>query len=66
MVVGIVAILDLETTRLLLASGAPPAISKSVATGLALIFNFIGRRFFVFPEPSSGPWIPQEKMRHER
>lgn len=65
-VVGIVAILDLEITKLLLALGAPPAISKFVATGFALIFNFIGRRFFVFPEPSIGPWRPQEKLPHEK
>lgn len=61
LVVGIVAILDLWITKLFLASGASPAISKMMATGLALILNFIGRRFFVFPEPSSSSWRPRKK-----
>jgi glycosyltransferase involved in cell wall biosynthesis len=60
MVVGIVALLDLQITRFFLVLGAPPAASKAVATVLSLIFNFIGRRFFVFPESSSGPWRPQD------
>ncbi|MFX0197410.1 MAG: glycosyltransferase [Candidatus Hodarchaeota archaeon] len=66
MVVGIVALLDLQITRFFLFLGAPPAVSKAVATVLSLIFNFIGRRFFVFPEPASGPWRPQEKLPHEK
>ncbi len=57
LVVIIVAILDLEITKLLLNLGGSPTISKFSATWLALIFNFIGRRWFVFPERSSGPWI---------
>jgi len=56
LVVGIVAILDLWITKSLLELGVLPALSKIVATGLALILNFIGRRFFVFSEPSSGSW----------
>ena len=26
---------------------------------IGLIFNFLGRRYFVFPETPSGPWKPQ-------
>jgi len=61
-VVGLVGILDLGITKLFLESGVPPALSKTIATGLGLILNFTGRRFFVFPEPSSGPWKPQETI----
>ena len=61
LVVGIVAILDLWITKFFLASGASPAVSKMMATGLALILNFIGRRFFVFPEPSISSWRPRKK-----
>jgi dolichol-phosphate mannosyltransferase len=62
LVVGMVGVFDLGITKLLLASGATPAISKMMATGLALIFNFIGRRFFVFPEPSSSSWRPRKEL----
>jgi len=50
--VGIVCFLDFEITKFMLASGNSPALSKITATGLTLIFNFMGRRFFVFPPPS--------------
>ena len=62
MVVCIVAIVDLAITKSLLALGFQAALSKIMATTIGLIFNFIGRRFFVFPEPSSGPWKPQGKL----
>ena len=62
LVVGMVGVFDLGITKLLLASGASPAISKMMATGLALILNFIGRRFFVFPEPSSSSWRPRKDL----
>jgi putative flippase GtrA len=65
-VVGLVALLDLGITKLFLASGASPALSKIVATGFALILNFSGRRFLVFPEQSSGPWRTQEKITDEK
>ena len=60
-VVCLVGMLDLAMTQLLFISGASPAVSKSVATLIGLILNFSGRRFFVFPEPHSGPWGPQER-----
>lgn len=58
-VVLIVGILDFGATKLLFEAGVSPQISKIVATALVLIFNFSGRRFLVFPEPSSGPWKSQ-------
>lgn len=63
--VGIVAIVDLEITKILLQSGISPSASKLTATGLTLIFNFSGRRFFIFPEPSSGSWRPQKSLSHK-
>lgn len=58
-VVTLVGILDLIITLSLLSLGVSPSISKLVATSLGLILNFSGRRYLVFPEPSSGPWKPQ-------
>lgn len=66
LVVGMVGVFDLGITKLLLASGASPAISKMVATGLALILNFIGRRFFVFPDPSSSSWRPRKDLSDDK
>jgi dolichol-phosphate mannosyltransferase len=60
LVVGLVCILDLGATRLFLLAGIGPGISKLLASMIGLFLNFSGRRFFVFPEPSSGPWKPQE------
>lgn len=66
LVVGMVGVFDLGITKLLLASGASPAVSKTMATGLALILNFIGRRFFVFPEPSSSSWRPRKDLSDDK
>lgn len=60
LIVGLICLLDLGLTRSLIGSGLGPLLSKSIASLADLIFNFLGRRFFVFPEPSSGPWRPQE------
>jgi dolichol-phosphate mannosyltransferase len=58
-VVCVVGIMDLGMTKALLELGNSPGLSKILATGAGLIFNFLGRRFLVFPEPPSGPWEPQ-------
>jgi dolichol-phosphate mannosyltransferase len=58
-VVSIVGIIDVQTTNLFLSWNFPPGVSKSLASILCLFFNFLGRRFVVFPEPASGPWAPQ-------
>jgi putative flippase GtrA len=55
-VVAISGLLDLWMTQGFMAIGMIPSISKMLASLIGLVFNFIGRRFFVFPEPASGPW----------
>ena len=60
LVVALIAALDVATTKFLVELGTSAAISKLLATALGLVLNFSGRRFLVFPEPSSGPWKPQE------
>jgi dolichol-phosphate mannosyltransferase len=59
LVVLVVGIVDLGMTKALMELGNSPGLSKVLATGAGLIFNFLGRRFMVFPEPPSGPWEPQ-------
>jgi putative flippase GtrA len=58
-VVGLVCVLDLTATQLLLWTGMSPGSSKLLASVIGLTFNFLGRRFLVFQEPSSGPWRRQ-------
>lgn len=55
----VVAVLDLAITEGGLAAGATPAAAKMVAILCGLALNFAGRKYFVFYEPSSGPWAPQ-------
>lgn len=61
MVVGLVCLLDLGATKLFLASGMAPWLSKALSSMIGVLLNFGGRRFLVFPEPPSGPWSPQGK-----
>lgn len=56
-----ICLFDLGVTVSLLALSCKPLSAKLTATALGLIFNFAGRRFLIFPEPSSGPWGPQNK-----
>jgi len=58
LVVSLIGMLDLAMTKVLLQWGNPPGSLKILATGVGLLFNFLGRRFLVFPEPPSGPWEP--------
>ena len=60
-VVGVVGVFDLLSTRFFLAAGSSPAMAKSFATAIGLVLNFAGRRFIVFPEPPSPEWKPQAK-----
>ncbi|WP_319525630.1 bifunctional glycosyltransferase family 2/GtrA family protein [uncultured Desulfosarcina sp.] len=53
-----VACVDLVVTQKLLFTGFSPEISKLSATGIAFLLNFLGRRFFIFPEKPRGPWRP--------
>src|SRR5579872_3790656 len=50
LVVGVVGVFDLFSTRFFLAAGSSPAVAKSLATAIGLVLNFAGRRFIVFPE----------------
>lgn len=57
--VGPVCLIDLSITKSLISIGFTPLIAKIWASGIDLVFNFIGRRFLVFPEASRGTWKPQ-------
>jgi glycosyltransferase involved in cell wall biosynthesis len=57
LVIGVAA-LDLAITKGLMAFGAGPAAAKTIAIACGLTLNFAGRKYFVFYEPSSGPWAP--------
>jgi len=59
-VVALAGVFDFGITKLFLSLRVSPSVSKLVATVSVFILNFLGRKFVVFPEPSSGPWKPQE------
>ena len=48
------AALDLFVTKLFINLGSAPAVAKSIATVLVLVFNFLGRRYLVFPLAQEG------------
>jgi glycosyltransferase involved in cell wall biosynthesis len=54
-----VATIDFSTTLGLLTLDFYPWLAKSTACIVGLIFNFLGRKYFVFPEPSAGFWKVQ-------
>jgi dolichol-phosphate mannosyltransferase len=53
-----VAVLDYVVTTNLIDAGFSEFSAKFLSTCLAVIINFTGRRFFIFYEPSRGPWKP--------
>jgi dolichol-phosphate mannosyltransferase len=59
MVVCLVGLMDFGATKLILSMGTSAWLAKSVGCLIGLIFNFAGRRYFVFPEPAAGPWRSQ-------
>jgi len=59
LVVCLVGAIDFGATTILLKMGAVPILAKSAACIVGLLFNFLGRRYFVFPEPAPGPWQSQ-------
>jgi glycosyltransferase involved in cell wall biosynthesis len=59
LVVCLVGAIDFGVTTILLKMGTAPLLAKSLACIVGLLFNFVGRRYFVFPEPSPGPWQSQ-------
>jgi dolichol-phosphate mannosyltransferase len=50
------AALDLFITKLFVKLGSSPALAKIIATALVLMFNFVGRRYVVFPLAGRGGW----------
>ena len=58
-VVVVVGIVDLYCTRGFVAIGIDPPLAKILSTAIALVFNFAGRRFIVFPEKPNPDWQPQ-------
>jgi putative flippase GtrA len=50
------ALLDLMVTQLLISFGNTPRMAKGLATLMILAFNFLGRRYFVFPLAARGGW----------
>jgi glycosyltransferase involved in cell wall biosynthesis len=55
------AAIDLYATKYLLALGFGSTAAKAVASAVGLVFNFTGRRLFVFPEPPPPDWHPQNR-----
>lgn len=60
LIVVFVGACDLGLTKMFLLFGMYAGVSKLLASGSCLLLNFLGMRFLVFPEPSSGSWKPQE------
>lgn len=58
-VVCLVGTIDFVFTTASLKIGMTPLAAKSAACVVGLLFNFLGRRYFVFPEPFPGPWRSQ-------
>jgi glycosyltransferase involved in cell wall biosynthesis len=59
LVVCLVGLIDFATTTNLLKIGIDPLAGKSAGCLVGLLFNFLGLRYFVFPEPAPGPWRSQ-------
>jgi len=59
LVVCLVGAIDFGATTILLNMVTAPWLAKSFACLVGLLFNFLGRRYFVFPEPSPEPWQSQ-------
>ncbi len=53
------AVVDLGGTAALVGLGLSEWLAKLGGTLAALVVNFVGRRFLVFPESTVGPWKPQ-------
>jgi glycosyltransferase involved in cell wall biosynthesis len=56
-----VGVIDLLITKSLIQASVEPMEAKVGATLIGLLVNFLGRRYFVFPEAASGPWQAQIK-----
>ncbi len=58
-VVSLACLFDLAITKFFVSMNTNIVISKLIATVTVFVFNFLGRRFIVFPEPSAGEWKQQ-------
>jgi len=56
LVVGVVSVVDLYSTRFFVTMGSSALLAKVFATAIGLVLNFAGRRFVVFPETPSPDW----------
>jgi putative flippase GtrA len=55
------ATLDLFFTRLAINLEYSPSVAKGTATALILMFNFVGRRYIVFPLAQRGEWRDRQQ-----
>jgi putative flippase GtrA len=51
-------VVDFATTMALINAGVTAIGAKAIACIVTLTFNFLGRRFIVFPEQPAGDWAP--------
>jgi dolichol-phosphate mannosyltransferase len=61
-VVVLVGAFDFFVTETLLQAGVAAWKAKLAACGAGLIFNFLGRKYLVFPELAAGPWTSQKRF----
>jgi len=54
--VAAIGAIDAFTTVALIKAGTPSIVAKTLASAIALIFNFLGRRLLIFPERPSSDW----------
>lgn len=60
-VVAVTGAFDVAATLFLIREGMSAIAAKTTASALALIFNFLGRRYLVFPEAPAGDWAPSRQ-----
>ena len=66
LVVLVAGAIDVTITSFAVSLNVQLIEAKIIATITVFIINFLGRRFFVFPEPALGPWRPQTAERSIR
>jgi putative flippase GtrA len=50
--------IDVFATVELVRIGMTATSAKLIASAIGLLFNFLSRRYFVFPDFRPGPWAP--------
>jgi len=61
-VVGVIAAFDVFATKALIAAGLGAGLAKAGASAAGLVFNFVGRKYVVFPEKANPDWRPQNPV----